>query len=116
MKTILVVHTDADKLSVNARFETLDKALDDAGIERRADKDAIVVLIPKRNTETWIHHFLDADAVDEETTYPKFTGCESDTWPAAEAFAEHVKNDTTPPDAPPSLVRGIKESRRILGG
>jgi len=113
-KAMLVVHTDADTKTVQERYASLESALDGAGVERRADKDAIVVLIPKRNTETWIHHFLDANAVDEEMSYPKFENRESETWPAAEAFAKHVQSGTTPRGSPPSLVKGLEETRRIL--
>jgi len=113
MKTALVVHTDADTKAVQERYESLERQLDGAGLAPRDAHETIAVLIPKRNTETWIR-FLDGHTVDEVTPCPKFTGHESDTWRAAETFAVHVKNATSPAQAPPSLLRGIQESRRIL--
>lgn len=111
---ILIVHTDADPMTVQERLETLEIALHEAQLPKRGAREAIAVFIPKRNTETWIHHFINHGAVDEETSYPKFPERESETWPAADGFAEYAKNGTAPQNAPPSLIRGLSEARRIL--
>lgn len=113
MKTILVVHTDADTNTVQARYDSLEEQLDAAELTGRGIREAIAVLIPKRNTETWIH-FFDDRTVDEETAYPKFTGHESDARPAAASFAAHAKKGTAPDHALPSIVRGLQEIRRVL--
>lgn len=113
MKTVLVVHTDADTSTVQERYDSLEEQLDAAGLSRRAAREAIAVLIPKRNTETWIH-FLDGRSVDEDTAYPKFTGHEADARSAADAFAVHGRNSTSPEHALPSIIRGLQEIRRIL--
>ncbi|HMY21628.1 MAG TPA: hypothetical protein PKA58_35140 [Polyangium sp.] len=113
MKTVLIVHTDADSGTVQERYDSLDERLEAAGLSRRGAREAIAVLIPKRNTETWIH-FFDGLSVDEETAYPKLTGRESDAQRAAETFAVYGKNGTTPEHASPSLIRGLQEMRRVL--
>jgi hypothetical protein len=52
--------------------------------------------------------------VDEVTSYPKYKGRESDTRPAAEGFARHVRQGSQPAIAPPSLLAGLEEARRVL--
>ncbi len=113
MKTVLVVHTDADVKTTEERFESLEKALDEAAVGQRKAGERIAILIPKRSTESWIY-FLDGHPVDEHTSYPKFDGRESDTWSAAESFAAQVKSNVVPTHAPPSLLQGLTETRRIL--
>jgi hypothetical protein len=54
-KTLLIVVADADSLGVDERYRDLTRALQGAGLEAIAPSDPIVVLIPKRHVETWIH-------------------------------------------------------------
>lgn len=116
-KTILVVCTDADKLTVEARRRTLEDALRAEGIAQRDAREPVAILIPRRNIETWIHHLLDGVGVDEEITYPKYEGHESDAWPAADEFARRVMAEEDKPAparvVPPSMERGITEARRL---
>lgn len=115
-KTVLVVHTDADRLTVQQRHARLDAELSNQGVPPRGPDEAVAVLVPKWEIETWIHFFLDGPPVDEaRNDYSKYQGRESDTWPAAEAFADHVSKGSQPAMAPPSLLAGLKEARRILG-
>jgi hypothetical protein len=58
--------------------------------------------------------FIQGPPVDEHTEYPKLTGHEADAEPAAVAFATHAKAGTSPPAAPPSLVTGLDELRRVV--
>ena len=73
MKTVLIVHTDADSGTVQERYDSLDERLEAAGLSRRGAREAIAVLIPKRNTETWIH-FFDGLSVDEENSISQIDG------------------------------------------
>jgi hypothetical protein len=112
MQTVLAVHVDADRLTVQERHATLDGELQKRGVARRAPEEKVAVLVPKREIETWIHFFLDGVPVDEQPNYPKYSH-ESDTWPAAESFARHVRAGTAPAGAPPSLPVGLAEARRL---
>jgi uncharacterized iron-regulated membrane protein len=113
-KSVLVVHVDADNLTVQERHATLDQELRQRAVAARTPDEAVSVLVPKREIETWIHFFLDGPPVNETTDYPKYRGVESDTWPAAEAFATHLRQSSQPAGAPPSLITGLSEGRRIL--
>jgi hypothetical protein len=112
-KTALVVHLDADTESVSDHHTQLSEALTKAGLAERRPEEAVALLVPKRAIETWIHFFLDKKPVDEETSYPRYRGEEAACGPAAESFAEHVQKKTEPPAAPPSLIRGLTEVRRL---
>jgi hypothetical protein len=114
-KAALVVHLDADPANtVAARMSRLDAALVAAGMSPRGPGERISYLVPKRNIETWIHFYLDGPPIDESTEYPKYGGRESDCGPAAETFADHAVSNTVPLGAPPSLVTGLSEFRRVI--
>lgn len=111
----LIVHIDADPAnSVSARMTRLDQALAAAHMPPRASQERIAYLVPKRNIETWLHFYLDGPPIDETTEYAKYRSRESDCWPAAEAFSDDAASNTVPPHAPPSLIAGLSEFRRIL--
>lgn len=106
-KTVLVAATDADRLSV---AERLARVTEEAG--EVADGEMITILIPKRNTETWIR-CLRGEAADEETD---FKYAESGASAAESAKALHGytrRRATSAPNFVPSLMRAISELRRI---
>ncbi len=114
-RAALIVHMDVDpRNSVAARMNRLEQALSTAGMPARGAEERIAYLLPKRNIETWIHFYLDGPPIDEVTEYAKYTGHESDCWPAAEAFSDGAASNTEPPDAPPSLGMGLSEFQRVL--
>lgn len=112
-KAALVVHVDADRFTVDERHAALENELDQKGVAPRSPRDAVAILVPRRAIETWIHFLLDGPPVDEETSYEKYA-YPSDAWPAAEAFATHVRAATPPAGAPASLPRGLAEGRRVV--
>jgi hypothetical protein len=80
----------------------------------RTPEDPVGWLVPRRAIETWIHFFLAGPPVDEHTEYPHLRDHEADAQPAATYFGEHAKASTAPTGAPPSLVLGLAELRRVL--
>jgi hypothetical protein len=117
----LVVHVDvdnttADGRSVQDRHRELDGAcaLAQPPVPRREEGDQVAWIVPRRAIETWIHLFLSGAPVDEHTEYRHLTGHEADAEPAAISFARHASAGTIPPMAPPSLVQGLRELRRVL--
>jgi hypothetical protein len=112
-RAALIVHVDADVLSIQERHATLDHELERADVVLRTPDEAVAVLVPKRNIETWIHFFLEGPPVDEEGDYAKYDR-ESEAWPASRDFAKHVRQGSQPAGAPPSLLGGIEEGRRLL--
>jgi hypothetical protein len=118
--TGLLVHVDADSLSIVDRHDKLAAALKDRGQRPREEGEAIAELVPKRNIETWIYA-LDGElasrhgvTLDEETDFRKLRqqrACAA----AAEAFADHIRHGTRPETATvvPSLLDGLKEFGRL---
>jgi hypothetical protein len=109
--------TDADDHSVDQRRQKLSKSLVDAGINQLpTDREAIAILIPKRNIETWIK-YLKGEAVDETTDYspPKHEVKKDLVKPAADRLAAFYRAGwILPLDCPDSLRRSVNELKRVL--
>jgi hypothetical protein len=115
MAAALVVHLDADPgYTVADRHNQLADTLAAAQQTPRQPQERIAHLVPKRNMETWIHLYLDGPPVDEETEYAKYPKDESTCWPAAEQFSDEAAQNRIREGAPPSLVQGLAEFRRVL--
>ncbi|MDJ0839685.1 MAG: hypothetical protein QNK37_24420 [Acidobacteriota bacterium] len=104
MNIVLVTVIDADAHLVADRF----KQLLDSLTEPRGVKEPIVLSIPKRNIETWIHYLM-GKVVNEEDIYPKLER-ESVCKPYVERLA---KAESWPEDAPLSLKVFREELGRL---
>ena len=62
----LVVVTDADQYSTATRRAQLDAACEEKQIPQRDDCDPVLVIVPRRNIETWLA-YLDGTEVDERS-------------------------------------------------
>jgi hypothetical protein len=112
-ETALIVAIDADTGDVEQRLRQLRKALDQAGIATRAEREAIIHLIPKRNVETWVL-CLSGRQVDENTDYSGEGGIDELIKPAAIAFFDWSRPNAAPPAlCVPSLLAAIPEVRRL---
>jgi hypothetical protein len=112
----LFVVTDADVLSVEQRRQQLSTPLVDAGIPLPTDQEAVAILIPKRNIETWIK-YLRGESVDETTDYcgPKHAVRKQVVQPAVDRLEELYRTGwTLPIDCPDSLRQAIEELKRVL--
>ena len=67
----LVVHTDADDHAVAERHRHLADALHAAGREPRGPKEPIALVVPKWETETWLHHFLGTPNIADPRLYAR---------------------------------------------
>ena len=67
MNRVLIVCTDADKYTVEERIRILAKEMQENKSWDRSH-EPIILWIPKREIETWIH-FLRGESVDEEMTF-----------------------------------------------
>lgn len=113
---LLVVVVDADMETTERRTAQLASALQAAGMTARGNEEPIVVLIPKRQVETWIRALL-GNQVDEETDYKKAPY----SMPVAneiKSAASELRQWTHPgvgpgPTSPPSLTASIPEWRKI---
>lgn len=66
----LIVVTDADTNTTAARRAQLDAACRREGVRQRDDRDPVLVIVPRRNIETWLT-YLGGATVDEDTPYRK---------------------------------------------
>ncbi|BAY99648.1 hypothetical protein NIES37_36310 [Tolypothrix tenuis PCC 7101] len=112
LSVILVVLIDADKETIEKRLKQLDDALIADSQQIRQPQEAIAIFIPKRNIETWIH-YLQGEAVDEETEYSKFTKNESACKPYVESLVNQCYQGLDA-NAPSSLQAACGELKRIL--
>lgn len=108
----LVVAIDADASEVADRERELEEALVAEQQPRRQPDEAIALLIPKRNIETWIL-CLCKEQVDEVTDY-KTRVVSRQIALAAKVFYDWSRpNYVVPGACVPSLRRGLTEIRRV---
>jgi hypothetical protein len=103
----LIAMIDADNRDVQDRINEFGEACNSMAIAFRTDDEAVAIAVPKRNIETWIH-FLDGDAVDENTPYPKL-GRERDCKPAVDRLVQLCRSTGLTPDAPQALATACEE-------
>jgi hypothetical protein len=108
----LVVVIDADKQTVEHRYEQLDDALEQSGVQCRGRSERIMIWVPKRHIETWVADLL-GHSVNEEGDYKNLMR-DADYRPAAEEFVERCRNPSRRPAAPlPSMSRAYEETDRL---
>ena len=108
----LIVVTDADAYSTAARRAQLDVACDEKQVPKRNDGDPVLVIVPRRNIETWLT-YLGGTKVDENTPYRKLKR-EGDCVTQADAlFRMCHEAQRLNEDAPPSLRESCHEYRKL---
>lgn len=110
----LIVMIDADDKSVQERIAELESECNSQQLEFRTGDEAVAILVPKRNIETWIH-YLNGNRANEEDAYPKLSrekGCK----PSVDALISLCRTAGLSPDAPNSLSMACNEyTSRIKG-
>ncbi len=108
----LVVVIDADQHTAADRLGQLDEECEKRGVARRTPEDRAIVVVPRRNVETWFE-YLDGQKVDEDTKYPKrFKG--KDHRRLADALYDTChERQRLPKSAPPSLTESCAEYERL---
>ncbi|MBF0497669.1 MAG: hypothetical protein HQK58_14015 [Deltaproteobacteria bacterium] len=107
----LITIIDADVSSVHDRITEFEDECNSKGIPFRERDEAVAIVVPKRNIETWIH-YLNGEEVNEEYNYPKLDK-ERNCQPAVNHLVELCKSTGIEPDAPPSLAAACTEYRII---
>jgi len=112
------VAIDADTETVLHHHQQLAGCLTGANQNDRTPKESIVLLVPKRNIETWIlclsGKIVDGSIVDETTDYKKASEIERQLRPAAVTLAEWSRPSARIPEyCVPSLRNGLTELKRI---
>ena len=101
-RACLIVVTDADVHSTKSRREQLDAECNKKGILPRKDDEQVLVIVPRRNIETWLA-YLAGGEVDEETRYPRLKRERDCVQYVEELFRMCQKKQRLREPAPPSL-------------
>ncbi len=104
----LIVVIDADTHTTSQRRDQLDDVCRQQNVPARTDEDSVILVIPKRNIETWFE-YLNGSVVDEETRYPKLKRERDCAEPARELYEMRHRKQKLRKPAPPSLVETCKE-------
>lgn len=109
----LIVVADADNETVDERINDLENHLSSSGETRRASSEPIIIVVPRRNIETWMH-YLEDNTVDEETDYKPL--CKTlDNGESARKFADFTwPRRPLPENCPPSLRHACEVELRRL--
>ena len=112
-KAILIVVIDADLHTTAFRRSQLDLECDRKHVPRRELKDPVMVVVPRRNIETWFAYLKGDTDIDETQRYPKLKR-ESDCRSFAKALHRmcHERQQLAP-SAPPSLIEACREYSRL---
>jgi len=107
----LIAMIDADSKDVQDRIDEFEDACRSMQIPFRCNDEAVAMVVPKLNIETWIH-YLNGKPVNEKDEYPKLDrerGCGL----AVHHLVELCKSTGLKPDAPPALKAACIEYNRI---
>lgn len=110
----LVVVVDADTSTVAERRSQLDLALTSAGHPSRAPGERIILLIPRRNVETWIAALetQPPTLLDESSEFPRLSGEESACDPMCRQLADLCSRRAGLDQ--PSLAEACLEWRKVF--
>lgn len=108
----LIVVTDADRNSTEARCAQLEAECDRQGIRRRNDADPVLVIVPRRNIETWLAYLGGTD-VNECDLYRKLPRQRDCAEHARHLYAMCHEAQRLRDPAPPSLREACEEYRRL---
>lgn len=112
--TMLIVGTDADDKSVAERIDTLDKQCRDENVPVRMPHEPVIMVIPKRNIETWLA-YLRGENPNEQDTYPKYAH-EADCRDEVRALDAMCRRQQLKQPVSPSLQAACVELQRMPKG
>lgn len=107
----LIAMIDADLKDVQDRIKEFEDRCKSMEIAFRSNNEAVAIVVPKRNIETWIH-YLNGGLVNEKDEYPKLDQ-ERSCKPAVNHLVGLCKTTGIESDAPPALAAACKEYQRI---
>ena len=108
----LIVVTDADIQSTAVRRAQLDAACDDSETPKRDAGDPVLVIVPRRNIETWLE-YLGGTTVDENTTYRKLKRESDYATQADNLYRMCHEAQRLDEGAPPSLREACEEYPKL---
>lgn len=109
LRLVLIVVADADMMSVDDRVRFVESKVEDLKFDHT--KECIIIWIPKRQIENWIHFFNDGE-LDENRDYQhsgKPDSCKEEARKMSDYLSDIVKYDVILP----SLEFAKKEYERV---
>ncbi|MCP4756060.1 MAG: hypothetical protein GY866_34800 [Proteobacteria bacterium] len=104
----LISVIDADLRTVNDRINEFENECIENTTPFRTPNEAVAILVPKRNIETW-SHYLDGEQVDEVNAYPKLDR-ERGRKPGVDELLKLCRTPTgLEPNAPSALAMACNE-------
>jgi hypothetical protein len=100
----LIVLIDADDRSVEDRHQQLWSELRESGLELRAEDERVIILVPRRNIETWVVFLNDGPPVDETTDYKSQVDSKS-----IRVAGKALAGGSFTKPLPPSLARALRD-------
>ena len=112
-RAVLLVVIDADTNTTRYRRTQLEQECREQGVPPNSPSDPVIIVVPRRNIETWFH-FLKNDApVDETRRYVRLNR-ESDCYPLADELHRICEVQQSLPDyAPQSLKEACREYPKL---
>ncbi len=107
--TGLIAVIDADTLEVQERINEFKSICRTQNVSFRTENDAVAIVVPRRNIETWIY-YLNDQQVNEEDVYPKLSK-ERECQSAVKNLVQACKTIGINQGAPPSLLAACEEYR-----
>ncbi len=106
----LITVIDGDTIGVKGRIQQLKQECRNNAIPYKNENEAVMIAVPTRNIETWIH-FLNGNDVGEIMVYPKLQR-QSDCQFAVDRLVD-ICNKKDPVIGCPSLVAACDEYKLI---
>lgn len=111
---VLLVHIDADQFTVQERHRELADQLKLNEVEPRTQDEPVALVVPRREMETWLHHYRGKEGIVETVAYPRFRGEEADAAkPTVDALVAMVTGKQEPPKNLPAITEAVSELRRL---
>lgn len=110
----LIVVTDADDRSTNDRRGRLEAACREQNVPARTGEDPVILIVPRRNIETWLAYLDAGNPVDEDKTYPRLKRERDCDRHAGTLFSMCHRAQQLGAAAPPSLREACEEYSRLL--
>ena len=108
----LIVVTDADRNSTGTRRVQLEAECDRRGVRGRNDVDPVLVIVPRRNIETWLAYLGGSD-ISECDLYPRLARERDCSEHAKILYTMCHEAQRLREPVPPSLQEACEEYRRL---
>ena len=109
--TFLLAVVDADNQTTEARRSQLDQECDEQGVPRRSSAEPVIVMVPRRNIETWFA-YSEGQPVDETKAYARRPPEDQRSF-ADELYRMCHETQHLVEPVPPSLAEACLEYRKL---